>query len=181
MLPDGDQRIVNNKSSSRVNTHHAVLHCSGQWPTGMCHSGKKKAQWYILAPTAKRLPERQAAGLEQSHGRNAISLRKKKNSQRIFLFWQPRENRQLYRTKQQVCALRSLGCKAAEKHSLLLCKTSTYMCTQRFGPHPNSAVKRRRFWLFFSDRAHKILPFFLDLAGATTDVREAPWIRIFPL
>ena len=44
----------------------------------MCHSGKKKAQWYILAPTAKRLPERQAAGLEQSHGRNAISLRKKK-------------------------------------------------------------------------------------------------------
>ena len=74
-----------------------------------------------------------------------------------------------------------LGYKAVEKHSLLLCKTPTYMCTQKFGPHPNSAVKRRRFWLFFSDRAHKILPFFLDLADAAIDVREAPWIRIFLL
>lgn len=111
MLPDRDQRIVNNKSSSRMDTHHALLHCSRQWPISMCHSVKKKAQWYILAPTAKHLPERQAAGLEQSHGRNAISLRKKKKSQHIFLFWQPRENRQLYRIKQQVHALRSWDAK----------------------------------------------------------------------
>lgn len=180
MLPDGDQRIVNNKSSSRVDTHDALLHCSGQWPTGMCHSGKKKAQWYILAPTAKRLPERQAAGLEQSHGRNTISLREKKITAHLPILTAQGKQAAL-QNKAANARFEILGCKAVEKHSLLLCKTPTYMCTQRFGPHPNSAVKRRRFWMFFSDRAHKILPFFLDLADAATDVREAPWIRIFPL
>lgn len=74
----------------------------------------------------------------------------KKKSQHIFLFWQPREKRQLYRIKQQVC-FEIFQWEATEKHTLLLCKTPTYMYTQSFGPHPNCAVKRRGVWLFFPD------------------------------
>ena len=100
----------------------------------MCHSGKKKAQWYILAPTAKRLPERQAAGLEQSHGRNAISEKKKKITAHLLILTAQGKQAAL-KNKAASSRFEILGCKAVEKHSLLLCKTPTYMCTQRFGPH----------------------------------------------
>jgi hypothetical protein len=70
----------------------------------MCHSGKKKAQWYILAQTASHLPEPQAAGLEQSQERNAISLKKKKKNHSTFSYFDSSGGkRQLYRIKQQVC------------------------------------------------------------------------------
>lgn len=122
MLPDGNQRRVNNKGTSWMGTHHALLHCSRQWPISICHSEKKKAQWYILAP--QHLPEWQAAGLEQSQGRNAISLKNKITTH--LPFWKPREKRQLYRIKQQVCS-DIFQRAAAEKHtdyrekSLLIC------------------------------------------------------------
>lgn len=181
MLPDGDQRIV--KQQEFFTGEHTP--CCAPLFRAVTHwyvSLRKEESTMVYPGTnSKASPWKTSSWAGKKPWKECNLFEEKKKSQHIFLFWQPRENRQLNRTKQQVCALRSPGCKAAEKHSLLLCKTPTYMCTQRFGPHPNSAVKRRRFWLFFSDRAHKILPFFLDLAGAATDVREAPWIRIFPL
>lgn len=49
----------------------------GNDPSEYVTQGRRKLSG-ILAPTAQHLPEQQAAGLEQSQGRNAISLGKKK-------------------------------------------------------------------------------------------------------